>query len=117
MLTAVVILSLSDSIFVFFFFFFKQKTVYEMRIRDWSSDVCSSDLTIWTTHAWPASRSRAMLATSDGVCIAVIRWLKKRCLADSKALRAADLAWAFKVPVAPVMLAACIAASRLLWMI
>src|SRR3546814_14932270 len=26
------------------FFFFKQKTAYEMRIRDWSSDVCSSDL-------------------------------------------------------------------------
>src|SRR3546814_7454315 len=29
------------------FFFFKQKTAYEMRISDWSSDVCSSDL---TTH-------------------------------------------------------------------
>src|SRR3546814_10170133 len=29
-----------------FFFFFKQKTAYEMRISDWSSDVCSSDLTI-----------------------------------------------------------------------
>src|SRR3546814_8228687 len=29
---------------VFFFFFFKQKTAYEMRIIDWSSDVCSSDL-------------------------------------------------------------------------
>src|SRR3546814_14252 len=28
----------------FVFFFFKQKTAYEMRIRDWSSDVCSSDL-------------------------------------------------------------------------
>src|SRR3546814_18917257 len=28
------------------FFFFKQKTAYEMRISDWSSDVCSSDLTI-----------------------------------------------------------------------
>src|SRR3546814_2324585 len=27
-----------------FFFFFKQKTEYEMRISDWSSDVCSSDL-------------------------------------------------------------------------
>src|SRR3546814_8359328 len=27
-----------------FFFFFKQKTTYEMRIRDWISDVCSSDL-------------------------------------------------------------------------
>src|SRR3546814_1169130 len=31
--------------FVNFFFFFKQKTAYEMRISDWSSDVCSSDLT------------------------------------------------------------------------
>src|SRR3546814_6200241 len=28
----------------FWFFFFKQKTAYEMRISDWSSDVCSSDL-------------------------------------------------------------------------
>src|SRR3546814_1821235 len=27
-----------------FFFFFKQKTAYELRISDWSSDVCSSDL-------------------------------------------------------------------------
>src|SRR3546814_10897340 len=31
-------------------FFFKQKTAYEMRISDWSSDVCSSDLeAIWNT--------------------------------------------------------------------
>src|SRR3546814_659075 len=30
--------------FFFYFFFFKQKTAYEMRISDWSSDVCSSDL-------------------------------------------------------------------------
>src|SRR3546814_5061150 len=29
------------------FFFFKQKTAYEMRISDWSSDVCSSDLWNW----------------------------------------------------------------------
>src|SRR3546814_14560026 len=29
---------------IFVFFFFKQKTAYEMRISDWSSDVCSSDL-------------------------------------------------------------------------
>src|SRR3546814_7603184 len=28
----------------FLFFFFKQKTAYEMRVSDWSSDVCSSDL-------------------------------------------------------------------------
>src|SRR3546814_14380070 len=30
--------------YFWFFFFFKQKTAYEMRISDWSSDVCSSDL-------------------------------------------------------------------------
>src|SRR3546814_3361729 len=34
-----------------FLFFFKQKTAYEMRISDWSSDVCSSDLTIATNMA------------------------------------------------------------------
>src|SRR3546814_3371169 len=32
--------------FVFVFCFFKQKTAYEMRISDWSSDVCSSDLVV-----------------------------------------------------------------------
>src|SRR3546814_4263022 len=31
------------------FFFFKQKTAYEMRISDWSSDVCSSDLQMGNT--------------------------------------------------------------------
>src|SRR3546814_5368836 len=31
-------------VFFICFFFFKQKTAYEMRISDWSSDVCSSDL-------------------------------------------------------------------------
>src|SRR3546814_2324700 len=38
---------LMSSVVVLFFciFFFKQKTAYEMRISDWSSDVCSSDLT------------------------------------------------------------------------
>src|SRR3546814_6489383 len=35
---------LSDFCFCFLFFCFKQKTAYEMRISDWSSDVCSSDL-------------------------------------------------------------------------
>src|SRR3546814_2444567 len=32
------------SVCFMYFFFFKQKTAYEMRISDWSSDVCSSDL-------------------------------------------------------------------------
>src|SRR3546814_16383284 len=35
----------------FFFFFFKQKTAYEMRISDWSSDVCSSDLPVGISRA------------------------------------------------------------------
>src|SRR3546814_5286570 len=35
---------MSVLLFVLLFFFFKQKTAYEMRISDWSSDVCSSDL-------------------------------------------------------------------------
>src|SRR3546814_10620780 len=48
---------------VFFcFFFFKQKTAYEMRISDWSSDVCSSDLYVPIRHrpgdAMPAAFSR-----------------------------------------------------------
>src|SRR3546814_6480544 len=33
-----------------YFFFFKQKTAYEMRISDWSSDVCSSDLRTRCNH-------------------------------------------------------------------
>src|SRR3546814_8838186 len=41
------------------FFFFKQKTAYEMRISDWSSDVCSSDLpsTSWRTTRKSPRRS------------------------------------------------------------
>src|SRR3546814_6853399 len=44
-----------------FFFFFKQKTAYEMRISDWSSDVCSSDLGVSFAPAkraavWPRPR-------------------------------------------------------------
>src|SRR3546814_11288532 len=37
-------LCISYLFFCLLFFFFKQKTAYEMRISDWSSDVCSSDL-------------------------------------------------------------------------
>src|SRR3546814_1272897 len=42
--TASVHVSIFSLFSVYFFFFFKQKTAYEMRISDWSSDVCSSDL-------------------------------------------------------------------------
>src|SRR3546814_20616221 len=39
----------------FYVFFFKQKTAYEMRISDWSSDVCSSDL-LTANRVSPADR-------------------------------------------------------------
>src|SRR3546814_2726816 len=43
---------------MFYFFFFKQKTAYEMRISDWSSDVCSSDLHEATQLPRPAAQRR-----------------------------------------------------------
>src|SRR3546814_8516018 len=51
--------------YVFVFFFFKQKTAYEMRISDWSSDVCSSDLvhsaSVSATASTSAKRSRSIV--------------------------------------------------------
>src|SRR3546814_6274025 len=47
-------------ILMFVFFFFKQKTAYEMRISDWSSDVCSSDL--WNRLTDNAGNWRRMLS-------------------------------------------------------
>src|SRR3546814_1804749 len=44
MLSDVVVICVSVCVLHVVFFFFKQKTAYEMRISDWSSDVCSSDL-------------------------------------------------------------------------
>src|SRR3546814_1658597 len=45
------------------FFFFKQKTAYEMRISDWSSDVCSSDLA--AVHAARAEPARIGRGPTD----------------------------------------------------
>src|SRR3546814_5608624 len=45
-LVFICLLTLVIMSFFVFFFFFKQKTAYEMRISDWSSDVCSSDLIV-----------------------------------------------------------------------
>src|SRR3546814_5675729 len=42
--------------YLVFLFFFKQKTAYELRISDWSSDVCSSDLAGALAGAWYARR-------------------------------------------------------------
>src|SRR3546814_12616313 len=47
---------------LFVFFFFKQKTAYEMRISDWSSDVCSSDL---ADEAFDKARFETTALTDD----------------------------------------------------
>src|SRR3546814_4393896 len=52
------------------FFFFKQKTAYEMRISDWSSDVCSSDL--WDEGLAAAYRDQAV-SPADQQKIAILR--------------------------------------------
>src|SRR3546814_3396927 len=48
-----------------FFFFFKQKTAYEMRISDWSSDVCSSDL-VYVRTGWAAATAPPAHARCPG---------------------------------------------------
>src|SRR3546814_2192567 len=72
-----------------FFFFFKQKTAYEMRISDWSSDVCSSDLVeapnSWCArvasilpflipHCFPLSRSEERRVGKECVSTCRSRW-------------------------------------------
>src|SRR3546814_9072926 len=52
---------MSYDVFRYFFFFFKQKTAYDMRISDWSSDVCSSDLLALGHLAYPHWRQGAVL--------------------------------------------------------
>src|SRR3546814_3309996 len=50
------------------FLFFKQKTAYEMRISDWSSDVCSSDLPVRSvvSQRKPQERQGTMTEAKDG---------------------------------------------------
>src|SRR3546814_10312041 len=50
--------------FFYLYFFFKQKTAYEMRISDWSSDVCSSDL-VAVPVARPRTSSPALPAAGS----------------------------------------------------
>src|SRR3546814_7193740 len=66
---------------MYFFFFFKQKTAYEMRISDWSSDVCSSDLADFRTRERRSFTAR--LTQLDG------RKLDRLDLGDEGAAKAA----------------------------
>src|SRR3546814_4859157 len=60
------------------FFFFKQKTAYEMRISDWSSDVCSSDL-----------RSSSTDLTSEPSCSRCPRFWACSLSSSSRSIRSA----------------------------
>src|SRR3546814_3090719 len=62
------------------FFFFKQKTAYEMRTRDWSSDVCSSDLRWWESRS---ARSRSNGASHRSTCCWTWRWRTARLCAGA----------------------------------
>src|SRR3546814_4498683 len=69
----------------FVFFFFKQKTAYEMRISDWSSDVCSSDLgdrtrltTVLAGAAAFAVRHKAM-GIDDGRAALALAHIAAQC--------------------------------------
>src|SRR3546814_3972704 len=80
---------------MFLFFFFKQKTAYEMRISDWSSDVCSSDLTDRADSASirlanrPACRESATQFPQPGPAASPVVPLTRRRPADSCAAPAA----------------------------
>src|SRR3546814_4462417 len=68
------------SVVCFCFFVFKQKTAYEMRISDWSSDVCSSDLAAGTPRSrypLPAPRD-AVAVLSDLQRVEVRVWRADR---------------------------------------
>src|SRR3546814_5947172 len=75
------------------FFFFKQKTAYEMRISDWSSDVCSSDLLTGPSLAglWqgPAGKVEGFARYSAGLRSADFDWdatVLDAWLADPRAM-------------------------------
>src|SRR3546814_2709438 len=78
-------------ILVSLFFFFKQKTAYEMRISDWSSDVCSSDLIAGATAGIAAAEGAGGIAKirigqfAPAVTRLVIDLARPMTLADASA--------------------------------
>src|SRR3546814_16304955 len=79
------------------FFFFKQKTAYEMRISDWSSDVCSSDLTFGRNADAPVSirfQGRTYDNLSARATIAHSRYRQSVHLAYDYAIRSAQFGFA-----------------------
>src|SRR3546814_19968510 len=69
------------------FFFFKQKTAYEMRISDWSSDVCSSDLFGQETSLNNADNAAAMARQGSANAAAMARQMTTEAAARGGAFR------------------------------
>src|SRR3546814_15226858 len=67
----------------YFFFFFKQKTAYEMRISDWSSDVCSSDLEPETARDRARGAPRLALPEPVAVPSLTLDWRPGSCPSQS----------------------------------
>src|SRR3546814_7595204 len=78
-------------LFVFLFFFFKQKTAYEMRISDWSSDVCSSDLDRLADHVKQTAKRSVVdeprPAARGFLLPAAVRRLRTRVMSRSEERR------------------------------
>src|SRR3546814_20862731 len=73
------------------FFFFKQKTAYEMRISDWSSDVCSSDLLVEGLSFTSAAKGRTVLRQAQherkkGMALVVLAAMLAPAAAQAQAL-------------------------------
>src|SRR3546814_4126931 len=65
-------------VYVSIFFFFKQKTAYEMRISDWSSDVCSSDLLASEVFVLghTESKGEGRVTVPSGEKLSIVNWEK-----------------------------------------
>ncbi len=73
-------------IFFFIFFFFKQKTAYEMSVSDWSSDVCSSDLSIIQNYS-AEELSPSTTSTISSIDVAVFSSVKSSSTTRSEERR------------------------------
>src|SRR3546814_4137831 len=73
------------------FFFFKQKTAYEMRISDWSSDVCSSDLAYRVAESQAIVHGYLGIAAALAVVAAAV-WLFRNRLKGERHEASAGLA-------------------------
>src|SRR3546814_8372455 len=73
------------------FFFFKQKTAYDMRISDWSSDVCSSDLRITLTRDRPLFFGSFLTGRRDSIIRATATGARRGYAAFSLGSRVAAL--------------------------